>query len=62
VLRLNEFQSPPVPDTARVYVKLYPSPSAASPGAEPEDSFLVLMTFAPMGTLVDTTEAELTRP
>jgi hypothetical protein len=62
VFRLNEFQPPAVPDTATVYVKLYPSVGAAQPGAATDDSLPVLMTFAPMGTAVDTSEAELTLP
>jgi hypothetical protein len=61
VFRLNEFQPPSVPDTATVYVKLYPS-AAAGPGTPPDDSVAVVMTFAPMGTPVDTTEVELTLP
>jgi len=63
VLRLNEFQTPAVPDTATVYVKIYPSAAAAAPvGAATDDSLAALMTFAPMGTPVDTTQVELTLP
>ena len=62
VLRLNEFRPPTVPDTATVYVKVYSSQSVAEPGAAATDSVAVLMSFAPMGTVVDTTEAELTLP
>lgn len=62
VLRLNEFRSPTVPDTATVFVRVYSSASAAEPGAPRTDSLAVLMTFAPMGTVVDTTKAELTLP
>jgi hypothetical protein len=62
VLRLNEFRAPTVPDTATVYVKVYSGLSAAQPGAPTTDSLPVVMSFAPMGTVVDTTEAELTLP
>jgi hypothetical protein len=62
VFRLNEFQPPTVPDTATVYVKLYPTIADAEPRAATDDSLAVLMTFAPMGTPVDTTEVELTLP
>ena len=62
VARLNEFRPPSVPDTATVYVKLYPSLAAATPGAATDDSLPVLMTFAPMGTAVDTSEVESTLP
>ena len=62
VYRLNEFRTPSVPDTATVYVKLYPGPPPASPLAPTDDSVGVLMTFAPMGTPVDTTQVELTLP
>jgi hypothetical protein len=61
VLRLNEFEPPPVPDTARVHIKIYPSLAEAQQPAAPTDSFAVLMRFAPMGIVVDTTETELTR-
>jgi hypothetical protein len=60
VFRINQFQTEvQEPDTARVFVKLYSSPEAAQPGALAEDSMSVLMTFAPMGVPVDTTQAEL---
>ena len=59
VLRLNEFREPSVPDTATVYVKIYSSAAVATPGAATTDSLAVLMSFAPMGTMVDTTEADL---
>jgi hypothetical protein len=62
VLRLNEFRDPSVPDTATVYVKVYSSGAAAGPGAATNDSLPVLMTFAPMGTPVDTTEVDLQLP
>jgi hypothetical protein len=62
VFRVNEFEPPAVPDTATVYVKLYATAAAATPGAPTDDSLAVLMTFAPMGTPVDTTEVELTLP
>ena len=62
VFRLNEFQPPSIPDTATVYVRLYPSLAGATPGAAAGDSLAVLMTFAPMGTAVDTSEVELTLP
>jgi hypothetical protein len=62
VFRLNEFRPPSVPDTATVYVKVYPNSAAARPGAAATDSLPVLMTFAPMGTMVDTTEVELALP
>ena len=62
VLRLNEFRAPTVPDTATVYVKVYSGVSAAQPGAPTTDSVAVVMSFAPMGTVVDTTEAALTMP
>ena len=62
VFRLNEFRSPTVPDTATVFVTIYSSASAAEPGAPRADSLAVLMTFAPMGSVVDTTKAELTFP
>lgn len=62
VFRLNPSQPPTVPDTVRVQVKLYASEAAAGPGMPADDSLLVLMTFAPMGTPVDTTEAELALP
>jgi hypothetical protein len=61
VFRLNEFRTPAVPDTATLYVKVYPSPPDF-PGPPTDDSVAVLMTFAPMGTPVDTTEVELTLP
>jgi predicted deacetylase len=62
VFRVNEFQAPSVPDTATVYVKLYPSAAAAERRAATADSLAVRMTFAPMGTPVDTTEIELILP
>jgi hypothetical protein len=63
VYRINQFQSTTrEPDTARVVVKLFASPEAAKPGAPPDDSLSVLMTFAPMGVPVDTTRAELSLP
>jgi len=62
VFRINEFRPPSVPDTATVYVKVYPSAAAATPGAATTDTVAVVMTFAPMGTVVDTTEAELALP
>lgn len=62
VFRLNEFEAPVVPDTATVYVKLYATATAAKPGAATEDSLAVVMTFAPMGTPVDTSEVELILP
>jgi hypothetical protein len=40
----------------------YASVAAASARGPADDSLSVLMRFAPMGTLVDTTEAELTLP
>lgn len=60
VFRLNQFEPPAVPDTATVYVKVYPTAADAKPGAVTDDSLAVLMTFAPMGMPVDTTEVELT--
>jgi hypothetical protein len=60
VLRINEFEPPAVPDTATIYVKVYPTEAGAAEGAAPEDSVAVLMSFAPMGTVVDTTRVELT--
>jgi hypothetical protein len=62
VLRINDFQAPVVPDTATVHVKLYATAADALPGAPPTDSVSLLMRFAPMGTIVDTTHAELTFP
>jgi hypothetical protein len=62
VLRINEFEPPAVPDTATVYVKVYATQSGAVQGTAPDDSVAVLMNFAPMGTVVDTTAAELTLP
>ena len=62
VFRLNEFRPITVPDTATVYVKVYPDVPSNVPGSPATDSVAVLMTFAPMGTPVDTTEAELTLP
>lgn len=62
VFRQNQFQPPTTPDTASVYIKLYESAAAARPGAATDDSLAVLMTFAPMGTIVDTTYVELTLP
>ena len=62
VFRINEFRPPFRPDTATVYVNLYANEGAATPGASPQDSFPVQMAFAPLGTPVDTTEAELTMP
>ena len=62
VFRMNEFRAPSVPDTATVYVKLYTSPPPAVLNPPTDDSVAVLMTFAPMGTPVDTTEVELTLP
>jgi hypothetical protein len=63
VFRLNQFRPPTIePDTAHVFVKLYATPAAAKPGAPAQDSISVLMTFAPMGVAVDTTEAELILP
>jgi hypothetical protein len=63
VYRINQLQPPTSePDTARVFVKLFANPEAAKPGAVPDDSLSVLMTFAPMGVPVDTTRAELSLP
>ena len=62
VLRLNEFETPSVPDTATVYVRVHPGGPPAAPLAPTDDSVAVLMTFAAMGTPVDTTEVELTLP
>jgi hypothetical protein len=62
VLRINEIEPPAVPDTATVYVRIYPTVAAARPGAATDDSVAVLMTFAPMGTPVDTTEVDLALP
>lgn len=62
VHRLNEFRPPSVPDTATVYVKVYPSAGAATLQAATDDSLAALVTFAPMGTPVDTTGVELTLP
>jgi hypothetical protein len=62
VFRENQFQPPATPDTATVYIKLYESAAAARPGAATDDSLAVLMKFAPMGTIVDTTYVELTLP
>jgi hypothetical protein len=63
VYRINQLQPPTSePDTARVFVKLFANPEAAEPGAVPDDSLSVLMTFAPMGVPVDTTRAELSLP
>jgi hypothetical protein len=56
VFRMNEFRAPTVPDTATVYVMVY----EMWPTTVVTDSLPVVMSFAPMGTLVDTTEAELT--
>jgi hypothetical protein len=50
-----------VPDTATVYVKVADGPPGG-PRVLTGDSVAVLMTFAPMGTPVDTTEVELTLP
>jgi hypothetical protein len=61
VFRVNHIQ-PEVLDTARVYVKRYASVAAARARGPADDSLSVLMRFAPMGTLVDTTEVELTVP
>jgi len=61
VFRVNQFQ-PEVLDTARVYVKRYASVASASERGPADDSLSVLMRFAPMGTPVDTTEAEWTLP
>ena len=61
VFRANQFQ-PEVLDTASVYVKRYASLALARARGPADDSLLVLMRFAPMGTPVDTTEAELTLP
>jgi hypothetical protein len=60
VLRINEFEPPAVPDTATIFVKIYPTEAGAVEGVPPEDSVAVLMSFAPMGTVVDTTRVELT--
>lgn len=62
VFRLNEFRPITVPDTATVYVKVYSGVPSNVPGSPATDSVAVLMTFAPMGTPVDTTQAELTLP
>jgi hypothetical protein len=63
VFRINQFQPPTnEPDTAHVVVKIFANPEAAKPGASPDDSLSVLMTFAPMGVPVDTTRAELSLP
>jgi hypothetical protein len=62
VLRINELQPPTVPDTATVHVKVYPTAADARTRAPTADSVSVLMRFAPMGTIVDTTHAELTLP
>jgi hypothetical protein len=62
VFRVNQFAPATVPDTARVLVKLYDNQARAQPGAAADDSLPVLMTFAPMGTPVDTTSAELSLP
>jgi hypothetical protein len=59
VLRVNELEPPAVPDTATIYVKVYPTEAGAVEGVAPEDSVAVLMSFAPMGTVVDTTRVEL---
>jgi hypothetical protein len=60
VFRINQFELLSAPDTTRVLLKLYASEAAAEPGATANDSVLVLMTFAPMGTSVDTTDVEMT--
>ena len=62
VYRMNEFRTPSVPDTATVYVKVYPDGPPPTHGTPTTDSLAVLMTFASMGTPVDTTEVELTLP
>ena len=63
VFRVNQFSGPPAdPDTARVFLKVFPDSAAARPGATAEDSVSVLLTFAPMGAVVDTTRAELSLP
>jgi hypothetical protein len=63
VFRVNQFVGPSAnPDTARVFVKIFPDSAAARPGASADDSVSVLLTFAPMGAVVDTTRAELSLP
>ena len=61
VYRMNEFRTPSVPDTATVYVKVADGP-LGGPRALTGDSLAVLMTFALMGTPVDTTDVEVTLP
>jgi|tagenome__1003787_1003787.scaffolds.fasta_scaffold19551468_1 hypothetical protein len=61
VLRMDSFEPPAVPDTVTLYIKVYSDLSSEQQGV-PLDSVPVLMTFAPMGTVVDTTVAELALP
>jgi hypothetical protein len=61
VYRMNEFRTPAVPDTATVYLKVADGP-AGGPRVLTGDSVAVVMTFAPMGTPVDTTEVDLALP
>jgi hypothetical protein len=61
VFRMEAFQPPTVPDTVTLYIKVYSGVSIQQ-HPMPIDSLPVLMTFAPMGTVVDTTVAELTLP
>jgi hypothetical protein len=60
VLRMVAFQPPTIPDTVTLYIKVYSGVSIQQYPL-PIDSEAVLMTFAPMGTVVDTTVAELIR-
>ena len=63
VFRVNQFSRPSTdPDTARVFLKIFADSAAARPGASPQDSVSVLLTFAAMGAPVDTTQAELSLP
>ena len=61
VFRMDAFQPPTVPDTVTLHIKVYSGVSIEQHPL-PIDSLPVLMTFAPLGTVVDTTQAELTLP
>lgn len=62
VFRINRFEAPTVPDVATISVRLYSDAAAARPGAPPEASTAVPMSFAPMGAVVDTTRVEIVAP
>jgi hypothetical protein len=61
VFRMDPLQPPTIPDTVTLHIKVYSGVSIEQ-HPMPIDSVPVLMTFAPMGTVVDTTVAELTLP